>query len=282
MDGAFARGFREGAEPFQIARLPGRDAFADTFVFAVEVFGPAGESRRHIVAVALVHRFGHVAQESLVVGSQRDVLVGLDDPRGRFALGHAEVIVAAHQAAGEAAEEDAQFEVGHILGLGNEPVLVALAVEHQQMVLLAQGNAGLVQQAVVESDVFPLRLRGDLHHFEGRQVDAIGFGEGHHIGYEHRSAGTQATHRQRALDDAVDAVAQLEALLERELGATGIVAPVALLHQRRRGDIESHVAGKSLASQRHPAALDDVEPQVHALVDGKACDNAVLMVNVRT
>ena len=251
-------------------------------MFTVEVLDPAGETRRHFVAMALVHRFGHVAQEGLVVGTQRDIFVGLDNPRGRLALGHAEVIVAAHQAAGKSAEEDAQFEVGHILSLGNKPVLVALAVEHQQMVFLTQGNAGLVQQAVVEPDVFPLRLGGDLHHLKRCQRNVVGFSESHHISDENRGAGTQAAHRQRAFDDAVDAVAQLEALLERELGPTGIVAPVALLHQRRRGNIESHIASKSLASQRHPAALNDVEPQVNALVDGKARDNAVLMVNVST
>ena len=63
-----AAGLAQGAEPFQVAGLPGGDAFADAFVFAVEVFCPPGKARRHFVAMTLVHALRDIAQEGPVVG----------------------------------------------------------------------------------------------------------------------------------------------------------------------------------------------------------------------
>ena len=68
VDAGIAAGLAQGAEPFQVAGLPGGDAFADAFVFAVEVLGPPSKARRHFVAVTLVHALRDIAQEGLVVG----------------------------------------------------------------------------------------------------------------------------------------------------------------------------------------------------------------------
>jgi len=99
-------------------------------VLAVEVLGAPSKARRHFVAMTLVHALRDIAQESLVVGLQGHVLIGLDNPSGGLAFRDAEVVVAGYQAAGKAAEEDAQFEVRHIGRLRDEPVLIGLAVEH--------------------------------------------------------------------------------------------------------------------------------------------------------
>ena len=271
----------ERAEPLEVAGLPGGDALADAFVLAVEMLGPAGETRRHVVPMALVHALRHIAEDSLVVGLQRHVFIGLDDPGGRFALRHAEVVVARHQAPRQAAEEDAQLEIGHVRRLRNEPVLIAFAVQHQEVVLPAEGDAGLVQQAVVQADILPLRLGGDLHHFERGERDVIGLGEGHHIGDQHRRGAGKAADRQRAFDRPADAFFQLEALLQRIFGAAGIVAPVALLDKRRHGDVEFDMTAEGLAVEDDRAVLPDVELEVHALVDGEPRHDASLVVNMR-
>ena len=230
VDAGVAAGLAQGAEPFQVAGLPGGDAFADAFVFAVEVLGPPGEARRHFVAVTLVHALRDIAQEGLVVGLQGHVFIGLDNPGGGLAFRDAEVVVAGHQAPGQAAEEDAQLEVRHIGRLRDEPILIGLAIEHEQMVLLPQSDASLIQQTIVQADVLPLRLRRNLRHLEGFQADAIGLGKSHHIGNQDGSAAAEPAHRQRSLDDTADAPRELEPLLQSELGSTSIIAPVPLLN----------------------------------------------------
>ena len=217
VDAGVAAGLAQGAEPFQVAGLPGGDAFADAFMFAVEVFGPPGKARRHFIAMPLVHALRDIAQEGLVVGLQGHVFIGLDNPGCGLAFRDAEVVVAGHQAPGKAAEEDAQLEVRHISRLRDEPILVGLAVKHEQMVLLPQSDASLIQQTVVQTDVLPLRLRRNLRHLEGLQAEAIGLGKGHHIGNEYGRATAEPAHRQRSLDDTADAPRELEPLLQRKL-----------------------------------------------------------------
>ena len=53
---------------FFLANPPGCVAFADAFVFAVEVLCPPSKARRHLVAMTLVHALRDIAQEGLVVG----------------------------------------------------------------------------------------------------------------------------------------------------------------------------------------------------------------------
>ena len=61
VDAGVAAGLAQGAEPFQVAGLPGGDAFADAFVFAVEMLSTPSEARRHFVAMTLVHALWDVA-----------------------------------------------------------------------------------------------------------------------------------------------------------------------------------------------------------------------------
>ena len=213
VDAGVAAGLAQGAEPFQVAGFPGGDAFADALMFAVEVLGSPSEARRHFVAMTLVHTLRDIAQESLVVGLQGHVFIGLYNPCGGLTFRDAEVVVAGHQTPGQTAEEDAQLEVRHIRRLWNEPILVGLAVEHEQMVFLPQGDASLIQQTIVQADVLPLRLRRNLRHLEGFQDEVIGLGKRHHIGNEYGRAAAEPANRQGAFDDTVDAMGEFEALL---------------------------------------------------------------------
>ena len=131
VDAGIAAGLAQGAEPLQVAGLPGGDAFADAFVFAVEVFCPSSKARRHLVAMTLEHALGDIAQEGLVVSLQGHVFIGLNNPGGSFAFCDAEVVIAGHQTPGKAAEEDSQLKVRHIRRLWDEPILVGLAIEHE-------------------------------------------------------------------------------------------------------------------------------------------------------
>ena len=281
VDAGVAAGLAQGAEPFQVAGLPGGDAFADAFVFAVEVLGPPSKARRHFVAMTLVHALRDIAQEGLVVGLQGHVFIGLDNPGGGLAFRDAEVVVAGHEAPGQAAEEDAQLEVRHVGRLRDEPILVGLAIEHEQMVLLPQGDASLIQQTIVQADVLPLRLRRNLRHLEGFQADAIGLGKSHHIGDQDGCATAESAHRQRSLDDTADAPRELEPLLQRKLCPPRIIAPVPLLHQRRHGYIEFYMAGESLAIQDDLAILPDIEPQIHPLINSKPRHQPMLVIHMR-
>ena len=281
VDAGVAAGLAQGAEPFQVASLPGGDAFADAFVFAVEMLCPPSKARRHLVAMTLIHTLRDIAQEGLVVGLQGHVFIGLDNPGGGLAFRDAEVVVAGHQAPGQAAEEDPQLEVRHIRRLWDEPVFVGLAVEHQQMVLLPQGDAGLIQQTIVQADVLPLRLRRNLRHLEGFQSDAIGLSKSHHVGDEDGGAAAEPAHRQRSLDDTTDAPRELEPLLQRKLRPPRIIPPIPLLHQRRRGDIELHMARESLTIQDNLAVLPDLEPQIHPLINSKPRHQPMLVIHMR-
>ena len=230
--------------------------------------------------MTLVHALRDIAEEGLVVGLQGHVFIGLDNPRGGLAFRDAEVVVAGHQAPGQAAEEDAQLEVRHIGRLRDEPILVGLAIEHEQMVLLPQGNASLIQQTIVQADVLPLRLRRNLCNLEGFQAEAIRLGKSHHVCDEHGSAAAETAHRKRAFDDTANAAGELEPLLQRELGTSSIIPPISLLDQRGSSYIKLHVTGESLAIQDDLAILPDIEPQIHALINGEPRHQPVLVINV--
>ena len=149
------------------------------------------------------------------------------------------------------------------------------------MVLLSQGNTSLIQQAVVQANVFPLSFTSNLHHLERSQGNIVRLGKGHHVGDEHGRGRAEATHGQAALDGAGDARFQLKALLERELGTPGIIAPVTLLHQRGCCNIKTHVTRKGFAIELYLGALCYIEPQIYPLVYRKTRDQPMLMVNVR-
>lgn len=221
------------------------------------------------------------SQEGLVVGLQGHVFVGLHDPRSGLTLRDTEVVVAGYQAAGKAAEEDAQLEVRHIGRPRDEPILVGLAIEHEQMVLLPQGDASLIQQTIVQADVLPLRLRRDLHHLEGFQADAIGLRKSHHVCDEHSCAAAETAYRKRAFDRSANAAGELEPLLQRKLGTARIIPPITLLHQRRRSDIKLHVTGESLAIQDDLAVLSHIEPKVYALINGEPRHQPMLVIHMR-
>ncbi len=280
VDAALAALKAELAEPREVPRLPGSYGLADTVVFAEEVLRPVGEARGHLIFVLTVHGAGGVAQEGLVLRAQGDAFVGLDDPGGGLALRDAQVVVAAHQAARQAAEEDGQLEGRHRRVLRDQAVVVAIAVEHQQVVLLPQGDAGLVQEAIVQPDVLALRLGGDLHRLEGGQGDVVRFREGHHVRDQHGGAAGQAADGQRTGDRAGNPALQGEALLEGVFRAARVIAPIALLHDGGLQDAEGNVAGEAEAPQADASVVGGFVFEVNAFVDGESGHQAVLVIHV--
>ena len=280
VDAALAALEAQLAEPFEVAGLPGGHGLADAVVFAEEVLRPVGETCGHLLFVLAVEGARGVAQEGLVLGAQGDVFVGLDDPGGGLAFRDAEVVVAVHQAARQAAEEDAQLEGRHLGVARDEAVVVGVAVQHQQVVFLSQGDAGLVQQAVVEADVFALRFGGDLHGLEGGQGDVVGFRKCHHVGDQHGGAAGEAADRQGAGDGAFDPPLQRETLLQGVFRAARVVAPVALFHDGGLQDAEVDLAGETAGAEVDVAVVGGFVDQIHAFVDGEAGDQAVLVVYV--
>ena len=231
MDTGLAGSVTERPEPLQVTGLPGRDAFANAFVFFVEMLRTPGEAGGHPVFVLLEQLFRDIAQESLLHYLDGDAGEGLEIPGSRLTFGNTEVVVAVHQVASKSAEEDTDLERRHLGIAGDKPVVIALAVEHQEMVFLAQGDTGLVEETVVEADVLPFCFGGDLHHLEGLDLEVVGLGEGHHVGDKDGRAGAESADGQGALDDAFDAPLKGKSFLEGKLGATGIITPVALLDE---------------------------------------------------
>ena len=187
MDRRLARIERQLAEELQVARLPGCHPLTHTTILRVEMLGTTGKAGRHGDACLLERRLGNVAQESLVEGLQGLVSIGQHVPCRRLALIDAQVVVTIDQRTCQPREEDADLEFGHVGVTLDDAPLVGVAVQEQQAVLLAKGDAGLVEQSIIQSYILALSLRGNLHHLEGLQRDVVGLGKSHDVGYEHRS-----------------------------------------------------------------------------------------------
>ena len=242
MDAGLARGVAEGTEPLQVAGFPGGDAFADSLVLLIEMRGPAGKASRHLVLVLEEQLLGHITQEGLLHHLDGNAGKSLNIPGRGLAFRDAEIVVAVHQIAGEAAEEDPDLKGRHLRIARDEAILIALTVEHQEMVFLAECNASLVEKAIVEADVFAFCFGCNLHDLERLDLKVVGISEGHHVGNEDGCAGTEATDGKGALDNAFDPTLQCEAFLQGELCASRIVAPVALLNECGDKDGEVDVA----------------------------------------
>lgn len=238
VDAALATVEAELTEELEVAALPGGDTLTHAAVLAVEVLGTAGKALGHGNAGLLERGLGNVAKEGLVEHLEGLVGIGEHVPGGGLALVHAEVVVAVYQAAGEAGEEDAELELGHIGVPLDDAVLVGVAIEEEEAVLASQGDAGLVEETIVQADIFAFGFGGYLHHFEGGELYLVGLGKGHDVGYKHGGTGGEASYGQGALDAAGDAVLERKALAQGVLGATGIVAPMVLTDDGGLGDIE--------------------------------------------
>ena len=122
------------------------------------MFGTTGKALRHGDACLIEGGLGDIAEESLVERFQGLVGIGEHVPGCRLTLEYAEVIVAIDQRTGESAEEDADFEGWHIGMATDDAVVVAVAVEEQQAVLLSEGDTSLIEDTVVKADIFPFCL----------------------------------------------------------------------------------------------------------------------------
>lgn len=147
-----------------------------------------GETQWHHIASIVKGFLWDIAEESLVEGLQWRILIREHIPGGGLALEDSQIVVAVDQRARKSREENAYLEVGHIgIALDDTP-LVAVAIEEQQPVLLAQGNTSLVEQAIVQPYVLPFRFGGNGHNLEGLELDAVGLGECHYVCNQHGGA----------------------------------------------------------------------------------------------
>lgn len=158
MDRALARIERKLAEELQIATLPSSYTLAHSSVLRVGMLRALGETQWHHIASIVKGFLWDIAEESLVEGLQWRILIREHIPGGGLALEDSQIVVAVDQRARKSREENADLEVGHIgIALDDTP-LVAVAIEEQHPVLLAQGNTSLVEQAIVQPYVLSVRL----------------------------------------------------------------------------------------------------------------------------
>ena len=99
------------------------------------------------------------------------------------------------------------------------------------MVFFSEGDAGLVEKAVVQAYVFAFGLRGYLHHCKGLKADVVRLCKGHHIGNQDGRAAAKPAYGDGALDNSVYSLFELESLLERKFRSAGIITPVALFNK---------------------------------------------------
>jgi len=282
LDAALATLETELTKEGKIAGLPSGNALADTLVLAVEMFGTAGKTGRHLLLGEVVGLFGDVAQVGLVEALEGHAGVGHHVPGGCLALGHTQVVVAIDEAAGEATEDDGEFELGHTGVLADDAVLLGVGIEEEQGIFLAQGDTGLVENTISKSDIFAFGLAGNLDDFHGSEGDAVGFGKGHDICNEHSGTGREASDGEAAFDDSLETVGELEALLQSELGTTGIVAPIAFLHTGGFLNVKINFPIKGETTQADMSVIGGGEQQVNTHIEGKAGNEAVLVVDVGT
>ena len=75
---------------------------------------------------------------------------------------------------------------------GYKAIVIGVAVEKEELVLLAKGDTCLVEDAIVETDILALSLGGYLNHLEGLETDAVGLGKSHDIGNEYSCRRTES------------------------------------------------------------------------------------------
>jgi hypothetical protein len=75
-------------------------------------------------------------------------------------------------------------------------------------------------------------------------------------------------------------VLEFEALFEGVFGSSGIVAPVAFFHLGRGFEIEIDQTFEGLGFEVDMCVVVDVEPEVDTLINGKTCDQSMLMIDV--
>ena len=92
--------------------------------------------------------------------SRRKVLSHI--PSGGLTLIHAQIIIAIDETTRETGEENADLELGHIGMTLDDAPLVTVAIEEEQTIGLAQGDTGLIEQTVVETNILALCLGGYL------------------------------------------------------------------------------------------------------------------------
>lgn len=58
-------------------------------------------------------------------------------------------------------KKDAYLEIGHLGMALDDAIVVAVAIEEEQSVFLTKGDAGLIEQTIVETDILALGFAGD-------------------------------------------------------------------------------------------------------------------------
>ena len=245
------------------------------------MLGPAGKTGRHAIPGRIVELPRDIAQERLVKTLQRHVGIRQHVPCRRPTLSDAQVVIAVDQRTGQPRKEDRQPEIGHLRIARNQPIIVRVAIKHQQLILAAQRNTGLIQQAVVQSDILALSFRSDLGHLHLRQRNVVRPGKGHYIGNQHRRTRREAPHGERPLEHTPYAAMQLEAFAKGILGPAGIIAPVPLPDKRRLRQIETDFPLEGFTLQIDRTILRHVKPKIDPLVQGKAGHQSMLVIDMR-
>ena len=163
----------------------------------------------------------------------------------------------------------------------NQLVTAVLRIQVQQMILLGEYLAALIQRADSHAHIILFRLQRNLDDLLLAQPDAIELCQSGQERNNHRRRGRQAADGQRALHNAAKTHAQVVMPAQRPCRAAQVVRPVArgvLLHA---ADMPLCTLGELQAGKLHHAVLLRPIGNVHALINRQARDLAKLMVHVR-
>ena len=109
----------------------------------------------------------------------------------------------------------------------NYSIIVGITIQEQQSIFLTKSNTTLIEQAIIQSNIFSFSFTGNEYHLKRLEGDAIGLSKSHHVCNENSSRTTQTSHRERTLNDTIDAILKFKALRERIFGSSSIIAPIA-------------------------------------------------------
>ena len=281
VDAAPAGFKRQFAVGFDVAAGPGFRPLLHTLELGVPVLAALRPGLRKAVFVLLVHFArdvpGHGFLELPVIHS-REGLQGID---AGAELVHPHVVLGARQTVLEAGEEDGDLVGFHRRMLGQEGVGAVFSIEVQQVVLLAQHLAALVELADIHPDVIEFRVVGSVDQLLLAQLDTVQPAERPQEGDDDRRGGGQAADWQGAVDDAADAHLQAEFLLQRPGRPAQVIRPVARLGGRNGSDMPLRPLRELHGGHLHDAVQLRSIGDVDALVDGQPGDFAQVMVGMR-
>ena len=133
------------SEQSQVTSLPRRHSLTYTAILRVEMLCTTGEASWHSYFRLVKGRLGDITQKSLVERLKWLVHISQHIPCCRLTFIDTQIVVTVYQRARQTREENPNNEIRHLWITFDDTPFIAIAVEEQKAILLAQGYTGLIK-----------------------------------------------------------------------------------------------------------------------------------------